>query len=139
LKLILIQFKPLKIEINNNRKIFAIEGEFNRVFPNLKIKFFAKPNAVGREASEKLVAADKSLESCRVVHNEGVITITAGMTIDSVKQNFRDVYGLTIQVLKKSGSDWIVVDNEGHSLEEQNKPQLPKTVDAGATNDVPIA
>jgi hypothetical protein len=125
----------MKIEINNQRKIFAIEGEFSRVFQNLKIKFFAKPDVVGGAPSVKLVAADKSLESCRSVHNDGIMVITASMTIDNVKQNFRDVFGLSVQILKKSGTDWVViVENENFTLEEHNKPPQSSAIDTSTLN-----
>ena len=117
----------MKIIINNRRRIYAIEEEFNQVFPNLKIEFFAKPNKPGGVPLEQRVTPGKSIVECRAVHNEGAITITPAMTIDNLKQNFRDVYGLSVQVFKKSGEDWIETTGNGNcSLEEQNRQPQSK-------------
>lgn len=34
----------MKIAINDNRKIFAIQEEFNTAFPYLKLEFYSKPH-----------------------------------------------------------------------------------------------
>lgn len=42
----------MKITINNHRKVFAIQEEFNTAFPYLKLEFFSKPHK-SKGASEK--------------------------------------------------------------------------------------
>ena len=64
----------MKIQINDHRKIFALQEEFNRFFPNFKIEFLGKPSKVGNPPSEKMVKANKTLGDCRVVHNKGELT-----------------------------------------------------------------
>jgi propanediol utilization protein len=43
----------MKIVINNNRKIFAIQEEFSKMFPGLNIEFFAKLSRPGDTPSKK--------------------------------------------------------------------------------------
>ncbi len=113
----------MKININDNRKIFAIQEEFNTLFPYLKIEFFSKPHKVGGASAKKLIKHNsKTLGECRTVHNNGEITITPSLTVSDLEQRFQDVYGLNVQVFRKSGKVWLETTvTDGWSLDEQNK------------------
>jgi len=103
----------MKIQINDHRKIHAIQEEFSKFFPDLKIEFLAKPSKVGGSASVKKVEASKTLGECRVLHNKGELTLSTATTITDLKQTLADTYGLSIRVLQKSGSDWIETTGNG--------------------------
>lgn len=95
----------MKIVINNNRKIFAIQKEFSDMFPGLKIGFFAKPSKPGATPSVKLVRqSSKTLQECRAISKEGTIEILPSMNIADLKENFRDVYGLSVEIYQKAGN-----------------------------------
>jgi hypothetical protein len=113
----------MKITINDKRKIHAIQKEFTEQFPYLKIEFFAKPHKVGGGSSKKsLCLGSKTLGECRTVHKAGTITIIPQMTVADLEQNFGDVYGLSVQVFRKSGKIWLETTvTDGWTLEEQNK------------------
>ncbi len=113
----------MKININDNRKIFAIQEEFNMMFPFLKIEFFSKPHKVNGPSAKKLMKHNsKTLGECRTIHNKGEITITPGLTVSDLEQRFQDVYGLNVQVFRKSGKIWLETTvTDGWSLDEQNK------------------
>lgn len=71
----------MNITINDHRKIFAIQEEFNNVFPYLKIEFFSKPHSLGGSSAKKHIkASSKTLGECRIIHNKGTITIQPNMT-----------------------------------------------------------
>ena len=112
----------MQIVINDHRKIFAIQKEFSEVFPYLKLQFFSKPHTKGGASPKELMKHPaKPLGECRTIHNSGIITITPQMTVANLEQNFNDVYGLSVQVFRKSGNAWLettVTDN--WSLEKQN-------------------
>lgn len=112
----------MKIQINDHRKIFAIQEEFNKFFPHIKIEFFGKPSKVGNPASTKTVDRNKTLGDCRAVHTKGELTLSSSMTVADLKQTLADTYGLTAAVLRKSGTTWIETPENGNlTLEEQNK------------------
>ena len=93
----------MKIEINNRRKVLAIQEEFALAFPDLRIEFYEKPSKPGGSPSIKLMkSGGKTLTECRAVHNEGVITIRPGMTVGEVKGNFSDVFGLSVEILQNT-------------------------------------
>lgn len=112
----------MKIAINDKRKIFAIQEEFNAIFPYLKLEFFAKPHSTSGAASKKTVQQQsKTLAESRTIHNSGSITITPKMTVCDLEQRFCDVYGLSIRVFRKSGKVWLETTvTDGWTLEEQN-------------------
>lgn len=112
----------MKIKINDSRKIFAIQEEFNKVFPYLRIEFFSKPHKPGGASSKKIMKhSSKTLGECRTTHNKGQITIVPNMTVCDLEQCFSDVYGLGVQVFRKSGKAWLETTvTDGWTLEEQN-------------------
>lgn len=113
----------MKITINDRRRIHAIQADFTKQFPYLKIEFFAKPHKVGKGSPKKMMEVNaKTLGECRTIHDTGTITIVPQMTVADLEQNFKDVYGLSVQVFRKSGKVWLettVTDN--WTLEEQNR------------------
>ena len=112
----------MKITINDNRKISAIQEEFNTVFPYLKIEFFVKPNKKAGASPKKIIKQySKTLGECRTIHNKGHINISPAMTVVDLEQRFGDVYGLGVLVFRKSGKVWLETTvTDGWTLEEQN-------------------
>jgi hypothetical protein len=110
------------VTINDRRKISAIQEEFNSAFPYLKIEFFSKPHKINGASSKKLVKHNgKTLGECRTLHNTGKIVIKETMTVNDLEQRFSDVYGLSVQVFRKSGRVWLETTvTDGWTLEEQN-------------------
>ncbi len=112
----------MKISIKDNRKIFAIQKEFSSEFPFLKIQFFGKSNTKTGKSSIKIVKhSSKELSDCRTQHNDGDIEITPEMSVVNLEENFRDVFGLHVEILRKSGKAWLETSVTGNwSLKEQN-------------------
>jgi len=112
----------MKIAINDKRKISAIQNDFNDMFPYLRLEFFSKPHDAGTGSPKKYMShPSKTLGECRTKHKSGSILITPGMTVNKLEQNFREVYGLSVQVFRRSGKAWLETTvTDGWTLEEQN-------------------
>jgi hypothetical protein len=123
LNLLTIKKRQMKILINDRRKIFSIQKDFNEVFPYLHLEFFSKPHQSNGGSPKKVVKQpSKTLGECRTVHNSGTLTITPHMTVADLEENFRNVYGLSVQVFRQSGKAWLETTiTDGWTLEEQNK------------------
>jgi hypothetical protein len=124
----------MKITINDNRKIYAIQEEFNQKFPFLKIEFYSKAHTLNGTPSKKIVKhGNKTIGECRTEHNKGEISISGEMTIADLKQRFGDVYGLSIRILRKSENDWVDTNiSKGLTINLQNengKENSKKTID----------
>ncbi|HRH02038.1 MAG TPA: hypothetical protein PLI68_03790 [Bacteroidia bacterium] len=119
------------VTINDRRKISAIQEEFNSVFPFLKLEFFSKPHKPGAASSKKFVKNNsKTLGECRTIHTKGHLVINAAMTVNDLEQRFSDIYGLAVQVFRKSGRVWLETTvTDGWTLAEQNEQgeELSKT------------
>ncbi len=115
----------MKIDINDDRKIFAIQEEFNKVYPNLKLEFFSKPHTAGGASPKKLMKSNsKTLGECRTIHNKGSISITPKMTVAELEQHFADTYGLSAQIFRKTGNVWLETTvTDQWTLEKQNSLQ----------------
>lgn len=112
----------MKIEINDHRKLFAIQEEFNTLFPNLKLEFYGKgSHEHGAHAKKPIENYSKTLGECRTEHTKGSLTVTGGMTIADLQSSFSDVYGIDVHVLKKQADHWVEPDSKNKlSLTEQN-------------------
>ncbi len=94
----------MKIVINNFRKIYSIQKEFSRLFNGLKIEFYAKSNSSGGAPSENLVMhSSRTLQDCRVISKKGSIEILPTMSISDLKENLRNVFGLSVEIFQKTG------------------------------------
>ncbi len=112
----------MKITINDLRKISAIQKEFTEVFPYLKLQFLVKPHTKSGVSPKKQLENDsKTLGECRTVHTKGHIVIGPTMTAGDIEEQFRDRYGLSVQVFRKSGKSWLETSATGEwTLEKQN-------------------
>ena len=112
----------LKITVNDHRKIFAIKEEFNAVYPYLRLEFYSKSNVDGGAPEKRFVKTNsKTLGECRTIHNNGKIIISPNMSVANLYERFMDVYGLGVQVFRKSGKAWLETTfTDGWTLEEQN-------------------
>lgn len=110
------------IQINDRRKVYTIQNEFSKLFPNLKIEFYSKPHKSGGAPSRRMVkSVSKTLGECRTNHNSGEMTINPNMTIAELESYFANSYGLGIKILAKSGKSWSAPKSVNKlSLAEQN-------------------
>lgn len=122
----------MKISITDHRKIFAIQKEFSELFPYLKPVFFAKASRPdGKPSKKETLHPSKTLGECRTIHNKGTVTITPNMTAEELFQTFRDVYGLSVELYRKLGTEWFEMTPKGEwTLEELNKEgeELAQTI-----------
>jgi hypothetical protein len=113
----------MKMIIQNERTIHDIQEEFHAMFPYLKLEFFSKLHDPGKPSHLKfMLSPEQTLGESRSVHNEGEIIITPQLTVSELEQQFGDLFGLGVQVFRKTGSTWIetiMTDNE--TLQEQNE------------------
>ncbi len=111
----------MKILINDRRKLFAIQEDFSGMFPCLELRFFARPKNLKSSASRKLVENSKTLGECRIVHTKGTLTITPQMSVAELEENFRSIYGLSVQVVAKIANKRITLRTRKEiTLEELN-------------------
>lgn len=93
----------MKIEINDYRKIFAVQEEFHYSFPDFKLEFYQKLSIHGGPVIRKLLkSSTKTLAECRATHNSGFVSVPPGTTVGELKHSFGDEFGLEIDIYKNS-------------------------------------
>jgi hypothetical protein len=128
------------LEINNNKTVGALQTEFSNDFPFLKIEFFLKPHGMMEASRGKRVSGRTLIGTLRNRHNSGILEINPLHTAWHIEKQFRDRYGLHIQVYRRTlkgwkqtaGSDLITLKEhneigraaveDGHSREKKGVP-----------------
>lgn len=112
----------MKIRIQNTSTIAEVQKEFNRFFPYLKIEFYNAPYlAKSLLPSTKLMRHDKTIQQCRKTGIEGDLQLKPDTTVAALEQELWSVYGLSVQVFRKSGSMWIETSlTDSWTLKQQN-------------------
>ncbi len=113
----------MNITIEDNRKILDIQEEFNKQFPFLRIGFLSTPKLQNRSAIHKIVHyTNLTIGECRSIHNTGQISIEGLMTVTELQKQFKETYGLNIQLLRKSVNVWLDTSvTDSWTLIEQNQ------------------
>src|ERR1700679_3652553 len=112
----------MEINISNDRLISDLQKDFSNEFPFLKIEFFRNFQKMG-EPSPKLQLIPKTLfvGQVRSTHTDGQIDLNGSKSVAEVENEFQNIYGLSVQVFRKSGNVWIETSLTDHwSLLRQN-------------------
>lgn len=98
----------MKILISDSKQIRTIQRQFQAEFPHLKLEFFSERHLPG-EASDATTMIEDShtLGIFRFKHTVGKLEIVPEMTVTELEQHFWDVFGLGVQVFRKSGDAWL--------------------------------
>lgn len=112
----------MKINISDNMTISEIQEKFNQKYPYLKIEFFSKSHRIhAGSRKEYMIAPETSIKDCRSQHETKSLDIFPKTTVAELEQKFQEVFGLYIQVFRKSGDVWIETTvTDDWTLEKQN-------------------
>jgi hypothetical protein len=113
----------MELHITENKTIDQIQKEFSQKFPYLKIEFFNIPHSEG-EASPMSGQLPPSsvIGKIRKKHNGKKMVITAHSKVADIEKRFQEVFGLPVQVFRKSGDVWLQTTITDHwTLAEQNE------------------
>lgn len=118
----------MEILIDKSKKLSEIQNEFQKRFPYLKIEFYKTAHAEG-EGSPKQGTLNTDLTIEQVLNKdvEGTIKIQGLMTVAELESTFKETYGLSTQVFRKSGSIWLQTSATDHwTLTEQNHKAMER-------------
>ena len=111
------------LTINDNHKLSEVKDQFNALFPYLKLEFFRHKHDVKRSNPKTdMLSSDLTFKKVRKKHTEGAIVVKENMSVASLEQLFQDVFGISVQVFRKSGRSWIETSvTDDWSLRRQNE------------------
>ncbi len=113
----------MKIHIEDSSTTAEIKEKFSTFYPFLKLEFYTKAHKDNEGSKrEDLIAGIKEIKDIRTVHNEGDFIITPSSTVTEVEQGFETLFGVHVQVFRKSGRLWLeTTATDSWSLKEQNE------------------
>lgn len=128
------------MEINDTKTIEDIRREFSAYYPFLSIEFYDEPHLVGEASSFKhLLPHNKTIREIRKRHNPGMLEIHSWHKTGNVEREFKKLFVLNIQILRRQGNAWIqTVGTDELTLEEQNEIGRNATQDVSQNIDHPI-
>ncbi|MEX1002837.1 MAG: hypothetical protein WDZ35_12035 [Crocinitomicaceae bacterium] len=111
------------IKISDDKKLKDIKEMFNKKFPHLKIEFFSEDHDEGEATSFKSMYDDELyLKDIRKNNNEGELSINGNNKTSTFESNFKEHFGVNVQVWRKSGNMWLqTTSTDEWTLSEQER------------------
>jgi len=125
--------KKSYLNITGHETIESVQNEFNRAYPFLKIAFFKSPGLKGKgNQKANIYLENKKLSEIQEKNRQGYYDLCENITVADLETDMQLMFGLYVQVFRKSGSLWLettVTDDwtlgqqneEGRSLERYLK------------------
>lgn len=120
-----------EILIDNDISIEAIQSEFRKHFPFLKLIFYkiAHETATGSQPKDE-IDSTLTIGEVRSKDSEGQISINGHKKVITLETEFRDNYGLNVQVFRKSRKIWLqTTATDNWTLSEQNERGKEASID----------
>ena len=84
----------VKFTIDDNMNILAVQKDFSKLFPYLRLEFYMQPHHENGASSKKLIPVTTAFREFRKSLGSDRISINAAMTINDLEKNFRNQYGI---------------------------------------------
>lgn len=109
--------------ISDDKTIKNIKDEFSKKFPYLKLEFYSKEHEEGEGSKSRDVLDENlTLKAVRVNHAEGDLSIDGHLKVSTLENNFKEKYGVNVQVFRKSGKIYLqTTTTDGWTLAEQQR------------------
>lgn len=96
------------LRIDDNKSVADLQEKFELCFPGLKIEFYRKPhNWYEATASKYLLSSESLIGNIRKVHDRGELEIKSWFQAGRVEQDFKDHFGLNVQVFRYCQNRWV--------------------------------
>ena len=111
------------MKISGNTTLNEIKTAFHNRFPYLQLEFYTQPHVQGEKTPEEFRITDNLTVSqvCKNYH-AGFLSLDEKMKVGTFEQIMFDMFGLNVQVLRKSYDQWLQTwSTDMWTLEEQNR------------------
>jgi len=110
------------MKIEKNISVKELKSSFTRIYPYLNLRLYSQFHD-HNEGSPKSQEVEESvlLGSLNPQLKPGEIVISDSLTVDRLETIFKTKYGLSVQVFRKSGDQWLqTTSTDKWTLERQN-------------------
>ncbi len=108
--------------IKEDKTLRTVQQEFSDLFPLLKIEFYDAQHVAGEGSPpfQQLQDYSKTIAEVRKIDRKGDLRIYGQMKVSELEETFYELFGINIQVFRKSGHAWIQTTATDHwTLSEQ--------------------
>ncbi|MDP1763545.1 MAG: hypothetical protein Q8L07_06605 [Sediminibacterium sp.] len=97
----------MHMEINDYTTLRQIRKKFSEYYPYLQIEFYNTPHRK-QEVSERddMIDHYKTVGMIRKTHLSAILEIQPLYKVSAVEREFRERFGLSVQVLSKEKNNW---------------------------------
>ncbi|MCC6414218.1 MAG: hypothetical protein IT270_21470 [Saprospiraceae bacterium] len=113
----------MKLAILPEMQLSELQNAFSQQFPYLNLMFFTKPHEAYKASPAKFMITDQDtkLSVLENIDAPEAIYLEPEMPTWQVERLFEELFGLHVQVFRKSGSTWLATSkSDDLSLEQQN-------------------
>ena len=97
----------MHLEINDTTTLGEIQDIFSDFYPFLKLEFYHKSHKKYEASSElSCIHSDSRVGDLKKTHTSGILEILPMNIVADVEKEFFERFGLSVQVLRKTGEDW---------------------------------
>lgn len=113
----------MHIDINDNTSLREIQLVFSNFYPYLYIKFYKKPHQQYQASEDKdEIESDRTIAAIKKTHISGMLEIRPTYKVSDVEKEFKDRFGLSVQVLRKENDGWVqTTGGDDFTLKELNE------------------
>jgi hypothetical protein len=114
-----LEIENMKMNIHPSMLIGEVQKTFNSMFPYLRLEFYKSPMDI---KSGKKISETKKVGDVQLAISDSSLEVLPGMTVRQLENSLRDLFTLTVQVFRKSGTAWLqttITDN--WTLQHQNE------------------
>ncbi|MGZ5248494.1 MAG: hypothetical protein ACXWCR_15410, partial [Flavitalea sp.] len=111
---------------DDTKTIGDLQERFTLCFPQLKIEFYHKRHHWQEDSAENLkIDSQLLIGNIRKIHEPGVLEIKSWHKTGEVEQNFKNLFGLNVQVFYRDHHHWkqsILSDNKTLAMLSEQYP-----------------
>jgi hypothetical protein len=110
------------LHITPIRTISEVQKDFNSMFPFLKIEFFNNRfNSRKDFTVAKIFPSSRKIGDIQLAVTDGNIGISGDMKVADLEKQFTGLFGLSVQVFRRSGNLWLETTmTDSWTLQQQN-------------------
>ena len=110
------------IAVNSGSSIRELQNSFNNFFPYLRLEFLKYKNESGSNNHYNKLTADLKVSHVKPGLSSSELMIKDSMTVEELEKAFRELFGLNVEVLRKSGNIWLETNfTHDWTLHHQNE------------------
>jgi len=114
------------MKINPELSIEALISEFSNQYPGLKMELYSQSHEEGENSAQSaIIDHQQKLGDVNPEIDSSDLMIDPQMTVAELEGKFKDIYGLNVQVFRRSNQLWLQTSaTDNWTLEVQNRKGL---------------